>query len=256
YNGDARHMLTFTDPAVRAKMEQELKDTGKILVPSRSSYFGIIDLAGFKKDRFYLYQARWRPELHMAHISPHWNWPDRVGQVTPVQVYTSGDSAELFLNGRSLGRKKRGPYDYRLTWDVAYEPGELKALAYKGAMVWGHDAVATTGGPARLLLNPDRAKINADGHDLSFVTVSIADDNGHVVPRANNHVTFAVTGPGEIVAVDNGDPTSFEPFQASERNAFNGLCLVIVRSTGKPGQIILKAGSDRLQGAQVKLVAK
>lgn len=256
YNGDARHMLTFTDPAVRAKMEQELKDTGKILVPSRSSYFGIIDLAGFKKDRFYLYQARWRPELHMAHISPHWNWPDRVGQVTPVQVYTSGDSAELFLNGRSLGRKKRGPYDYRLTWDVVYEPGELKVLAYKGAMVWAHDAVATTGDPARLLLNPDRAKINADGHDLSFVTVSIADDNGHVVPRANNHVTFAVTGPGEIVAVDNGDPTSFEPFQASERNAFNGLCLVIVRSTGKPGSILLKAGSDRLQGAQVKLVAK
>ena len=103
-------------------------------MPSRSSYFGIVDLAGFKKDRFYLYQAHWRPDLPMAHILPHWNWPDRVGQVTPVHVYTSGDEAELFLNGKSLGRKKKGQFEYRLRWDdVKYEPGELKVVAYKKA---------------------------------------------------------------------------------------------------------------------------
>ena len=102
-----RHLLNFTDPAEQARSPKELRELGKITVPSRSSYFGIVDLAGFKKDRFYIYQARWRPELPMAHILPHWNWPERVGQVTPVHVYTSGDEAELFLNGKSLGRKKR-----------------------------------------------------------------------------------------------------------------------------------------------------
>ena len=132
YNADVSNLLNFTDPAEKARMEKELKDLGKILVPSRSSYFGIVDLAGFKKDRFYLYQARWRPDLPMAHILPHWNWPERVGQITPVHVYTSGDEAELFLNGKSLGRKSKARYEYRLRWDdVVYQPGELKAVAYK-----------------------------------------------------------------------------------------------------------------------------
>jgi beta-galactosidase len=101
-------------------------------VPSRSSYFGIVDLAGFKKDRFYLYQARWRPDFPMAHLLPHWNWPDRIGQVTPVHVYTSGDEAELFVNGKSQGRKQKGRLEYRLRWDdVVYQPGEVRVVAYK-----------------------------------------------------------------------------------------------------------------------------
>ncbi len=134
-------------------MKKELKELGKIPVPSRSSYFGIIDLAGFRKDRFYLYQARWRPDLPMAHILPHWNWPDRVGQVTPVHVYTSGDEAELFLNGKSLGRKKKGQYEYRLRWDdVVYQPGELKVVAYKQGKKWAQDVVTTTGPAAKLIL--------------------------------------------------------------------------------------------------------
>ena len=126
--------------------------------PSRSSYFGIVDLAGFKKDRFYLYQARWRPDLAMAHIVPQcWNWPDRTGQATPVFVYTSGDSAELFLNGQSLGRKTKGQYEYRLYWnDVKYEPGKLKAVAYKNGKPWATDGVQTTGPAAKLVLQPDR----------------------------------------------------------------------------------------------------
>jgi beta-galactosidase len=257
YNSDSSNLLNFTDPAEKARMEGELKELGKIRVPSRSSYFGIIDLAGFKKDRFYVYQARWRPELRMAHIQPHWNWPERVGQVTPVHVYTSGDGAELFLNGKSLGRKSKARYEYRLRWDdVAYQPGELKVIAYKQGKRWAEEIVRTTGPAARLKLQPDRSAIQADGQDLSFVTVTIADQAGRLVPRSRNRVAFELTGPGEIIAVDNGDATSFEPFQAKERTACNGLCLVIVRSTGQPGTMILKARSPGLQSAEVKLQAK
>jgi beta-galactosidase len=223
--------------------------------PSRSSYFGIIDLAGFKKDRFYVYQARWRPWLPMAHILPHWNWPERVGQITPVHLYTSGDSAELFLNGESLGRKKKGPYQYRLRWDdVKYQPGELKAIAYKNGRKWAEDVVRTTGPAARLTLHADHDRVRADGQDLSFVTVRIADKDGLLVPRSKNHVKFGISGPGEIAAVDNGDATSFEPFQATERNAYNGLCLVIVRAkAGETGTIVLKAESENLTSAELPI---
>jgi beta-galactosidase len=251
FGGDSSHMLAFTDPALRARMEAELKDTGSIKVPSRSSYFGIVDLDGFKKDRFYIYQARWRPTHPMAHILPHWTWPERAGQVTPVHVYTSGDEAELFLNGQSLGRKHKGQYEYRLRWDdVVYQPGELKVVAYKNGKKWAEDNVATAGAPARLELQPDRRRIAADGQDLSFVTVRVTDDAKRFAPRASNRVRFALDGPGEIVATDNGDPTNLEIFSAHERNAFNGLCLVIVRALpGHSGAITLKASSDGLAEA-------
>jgi beta-galactosidase len=223
--------------------------------PARSSYFGIIDLAGFKKDRFYLYQARWRPELPMAHILPHWNWPDRIGEVVPVHVYTSGDSAELFLNGRSLGRKTRGRFEYRLRWDdVRYEPGELRVVAYKEGKAWAEDVVKTTGIASRLALEPDRQRIRADGTDLSFITVKVMDEAGLMVPRSSDLLTFEISGPGEIVAVDNGDPTSLVPFRAHEMKAFNGLCLVIVRArSGQPGQIVLKVRSTGLLPAEVSI---
>ena len=223
--------------------------------PARSSYFGIIDLAGFPKDRYYIYQARWRPDLPMAHILPHWNWPDRVGAVTPVHVYTSGDEAELFLNGQSLGRKKRGPLEYRLRWDdVKYTPGELHVVAYKNGAKWAEDTVRTTGAAAKLTLAADRATLRADGSDLSFITVTIADKDGLLVPRSSNRVKFELSGPGEIVATDNGDATSFESFQSPERNAYNGLALVIVRTqAGVAGSLTLKASSDGLAGATVTL---
>jgi beta-galactosidase len=255
YNADVSNLLNFTDPAAQARMSEELKALGKIRVPSRSSYFGIVDLAGFKKDRFYIYQARWRPELPMAHILPHWNWPGREGQVTPVHVYTSGEEAELFLNGRSLGRKRRGAYEYRLRWDdVKYEPGELRAVAYKNGKRWAEDLMKTTGPAARLTLKPDRASIDADGSDLSFVTVSVADKAGLTVPRSKNRIHFELFGPGEIVAVDNGDATSHESFQSKERAAYNGLCLVVVRSkAGAPGSIKLRAYSEGLKSADVTI---
>ncbi|HZS03585.1 MAG TPA: beta-galactosidase GalB [Blastocatellia bacterium] len=258
YNADVTNLLNFSSPAERERMAGELKELGRIRVPSRSSYFGIIDLAGFRKDRFYIYQARWRPELPMAHILPHWNWPERVGQVTPVHVYTSGDEAELFLNGRSLGRKKKAQYEYRLRWDeVKYEPGELKVTAWKGGRKWAEDVVRTTGPAARVLLKADRATIKADGYDLSYITVTVADKGGLLVPHSKNRLNFEISGPAEIVATDNGDATSHESFQAKERNAWNGLCLVIVRAkAGKAGQIRLRARSEGLAGAEISITSR
>lgn len=222
---------------------------------ARSSYFGIIDLAGFPKDRFYLYQSRWRPELPMVHILPHWTWPERAGQVTPVHVFTSGDEAELFLNGKSLGRKKKGAFEYRLRWDdVVYEPGTLKVVAYKNGREWAADEVKTAGEPAKLALVSDRKEIYADGNDLAFVTVTVTDKDGVPLPHADDRIYFTLEGPGEIVATDNGDPTSFEAFQSHDRKAFNGRCLVIVR--GKPGSsgaIKLHARSDLFPEASLAL---
>jgi len=234
-------------------MSEELKSLGKIRVPSRSSYFGIIDLAGFKKDRFYIYQARWRPDFPMAHILPHWNWSDRVGQITPVHVYTSGDEGELFLNGRSLGRKKRGAGEYRLRWDdVVYEPGTLKVVTYKNGQPWATDEMRTAGPAARVTLTADRATIRGDGTDLVFVTATIQDAAGVTAPRAHNRLTFAVTGPARIAATDNGDPTNMEAFTSSSREAFNGLALVIVRGNrGASGIVRVTATGDGLAAGSV-----
>ena len=222
---------------------------------ARSSYFGIIDLAGFKKDRFYLYQSQWRPEVPMAHILPHWNWPDRIGETTPVHVFTSGDEAELFLNGKSLGRKKKGEYEYRLRWDdVRYTPGELKVVAYKNGRKWAEDVVKTTGEAQKLQTSADRATIQADGQDLSFVTVSVTDKEGLMSPRAKNLIEFSIEGPGEIVATDNGDAANLVSFASTQREAFNGLCLVIVRGKiGQPGTIRLKATSSGLESAIISI---
>lgn len=222
---------------------------------ARSSYSGIVDLAGFPKDRFYLYQARWRPDLPMAHILPHWTWPGREGQVTPVHVISSGDEAELFVNGKSQGRKKRAPYEYRFRWDyVTYEPGELKVVTWKDGKEWASAVVKTAGPAAGMAASADRAAIRADGKDLAFVTVRILDKDGNPAPRAANRLHFTIEGPGEIVATDNGDPTSFEAFQSADRDAFNGLALAIVRARpGTPGKITLRVAAEGLQGATVLL---
>jgi beta-galactosidase len=255
YNNDVTNLLNFSDPDKRSAMKAQLDALGKLKVPSASSYFGIVDLCGFKKDRFYIYQARWRPDLPMAHILPHWNWPERVGQVTPVHLYTSGDEAELFLNGKSLGRKKRGPYEYRLRWDdVVYEPGALIAVAYRDGKEWARDRVRTTRPPAQLLLSVDRAGIRADGLDLAFVTVAVTDTAGDTVPRSDNLVEFEISDLGEIVAVGNGNAASHEPFQARKRRAYNGLCQVIVRArSGQTGPFSLRAKSAGLKSSEITL---
>jgi beta-galactosidase len=258
YDRDSKNPLIFTDPAEQAAKLQELKTSGVIRTPSRSSYFGIVDLCGFKKDRFYIYQARWRPDLPMAHILPHWNWPERVGQITPVNVYTSGDEAELFLNGKSLGRKKRGAFQYRLRWDdVIYQAGELKVIAYKNGKVWAEDVERTTGPASRLTMKADRSTVRSDGQDLSFVTAKITDKDGLMVPRSKNLIRFEISGPGEIVATDNGDATDLTSFQSTSRKAFNGMALVIVRPIrGKGGKITLRAVSDGLNSSAITVTAR
>lgn len=255
YSKDSSTPLNINDPALSDRTTQELKQFGKIRVPSRSSYFGILDLAGFKKDRYYLYQSRWRPDLPIAHILPHWNWPERIGQVTPVHVYTSGDEGELFLNGKSLGRKKRQPFEYRLRWDdVRYEPGRLNVIVYKNGRKWAEDEMKTTGPPNKVTLMSDHASLRANAHDLAFITVRLTDREGALVPRSNNRVSFEIKGAGEIVATDNGDATNFESFQATERAAYNGLILVIVRpKQNAVGTITLSAKSDRLEGTAITI---
>jgi len=233
YNSDGTNLLNLSfDSKKQKELEKQLEVLRTSQAPSRSSYFGIIDLAGFPKDRYYLYQSQWRPELPMAHILPHWNWPERVGKITPVHVYTSGDEAELFINNKSMGRKKKNVgITFRIVWDsVRYEPGTIKVIAYKKGKQWATDEVKTTGEPTKLTLTADRSIIKNDGSDLSYITVAVKDKNGLTVPLAHPEINFEIEGTGEIVATDNGDATSFVPFQSHSRQAFNGLALVIVKA--------------------------
>ena len=368
-----------------------------------SSYFGIVDLCGIPKDRFYLYRSHWRPDEATVHILPHWNWPDRVGQNVPVFVYTNGDSAELFLNGKSLGKRQKvtdysppvnvakgkpvtassegtqdgrklsaanatdgdfgtrwsaatgaknewwqvdlgsvqpiadivvklerlpGMYKYRVnvsddgvTWqtaaevdqwfegwgeqlvhgvntagryvrieftdlkdgtkaslrevlvypqsyyavvdkyrlrwlDVAYEPGELKAVAYKGDKKIGETVMRTAGPPAAIRLTPDRTKLSAGGDDLSYVLVEAVDADGNECPLADNLIQFKVDGPGEIAGVGNGNPMSLEPNQADHRKLFYGKAMLIVRATeGEGGNVRIKATSDGLKSADASITS-
>src|ERR1017187_8598828 len=242
--------------------------------PARSSYFGMIDLSGFPKDRYYLYQSVWTKKP-MVHVLPHWNWQGREGQNIPVMVYSNGAEMELFLNGKSLGRKKRfsepvelpvGPNvspdrkymsKYRLMWQVPYQPGTLKAVAYQDGKQVAVDEVRTAGAPARVKLVPDRATIQADGDDLSFVTVRIEDKDGNLCPEADNLVHFQVTGAGAIRAVDNGNAATTELFNADHRKAFSGMALLIVRSEGgKAGKIHVAATSDGLAQATTDITTQ
>lgn len=234
--------------------------------PSRSSYFGAVDLCGLPKDRYYLYQSRWTEEP-MVHILPHWNWEGSEHKTIPVYCYTNCDEAELFLNGKSLGKKIMGvdkttipaefswwkkpqtTWDspYRLNWNVKYQPGELKVIAYKNGKAMAEKIIKTAGEPARIELVPDRKEIVADGSDLSFITVNITDEAGNLCPNADNLVNFAVEGAGEITAVGNGNAATTESFQANHRKAFSGKCMLIVKSKkGSAGEIKITATSKGL----------
>ena len=222
--------------------------------PSRSSYFGIIDLAGFPKDVFYMYQSEWtsKPVLH---IFPYWNWSP--GQYIDVWAYyNNADEVELYLNGKSLGINKKTGDDLHIMWRVKYEPGTLKAISRKNGKVVLTSEIHTAGLPAKIELTADRKIIKANGKDLSFVTVKILDKDGNVVPNANNFVNFKINGDAFIAGVDNGDEVSHEPFKASYRKAFNGLALAIVQAKQKPGNITFTATSDGLQPATIVLQAK
>ena len=205
--------------------------------PARSSYFGIVDLAGFPKDAFYMYQSEWtsKPVLH---IFPHWNW--KQGDPVDVWAYFNSDEVELFLNGKSLGTKRKAGDDLHVMWRTLYEPGTLKAVARTKGKVVLTQEIRTAGPPAKIVLTADRRVIKADGRDLSFITITVVDESGTVVPSADNLIKFQFTGEGSIAAVDNGSQISHEPFKADYRKAFNGMCLAIIQSKGKAGRITLK----------------
>jgi len=230
---------------------------------SRSSYFGIVDLCGIPKDRYYLYKSYWKPEETTVHILPHWNWQDRIGENVPVFVYTNGDCAELFLNGKSLGKKCKGPKSeksierFRLMWkNVLYEPGELKAVAYKEGERIGERVVKTASEPYLLKLTPDRNIIKADGTDLSYILIQAMDKNGNLCPLADNKINIQLRGDGKIAGIGNGNPQSMASFQSDSVNLFYGKAMLIVQSKTTQGFIEVKATSDGLKDDKVTIKLK
>lgn len=217
--------------------------------PCVSSHFGIMDVCGFPKDGYFAYKAAWTNEP-VVHIFPHWNWPGKEGDSIKVHCYTNCDEVELFLNGKSQGKKKAEPFK-KLIWPVIYKPGKLEAKGYKNGKMITKDIVETTTSPTQIGLNSDIQTLKADGCDVAVIRVSIKDEKGRVVPIANNLVKFTIEGSGKIIGTGNGNPTSYEPDKASQRMAFNGYCLVLVQSDKQTGEIRLKASSENLKSAEV-----
>ncbi len=226
--------------------------------PSRSSYFGICDLAGLPKDRYWLYRSHWRKDDATLHVLPHWTFPERVGETTPVYCYTSWPSAELFVNGKSQGRIVKNPGTrldrYRLRWNnVKYEPGEIKVVAYDyDGTPRGEKIVRTAGAPARIVLKADRNRISSKGEDLSFVTVSVVDKNGTPCPTATNKMKFEVSGAGKYRAACNGDATSLVAFNSTEMPLFSGELVVVVEGL-KRGTAMLSVSADGLPTAKLPI---
>ncbi|WP_299553147.1 beta-galactosidase GalB [Seonamhaeicola sp.] len=241
--------------------------------PSRSSYFAPVDLCGFPKDRYYLYQSQWTSEP-MVHVLPHWNWEGQEGDMIPVFSYTNCDEVELFVNGKSFGKKVKGkdfteiPSEYhefekgmyktkyRLSWHLPYQPGSIKVVAYKAGKEAATKEIKTAGKPAKIKLEADRSSITADGKDLSFISVSVLDENGNLCPKADNLINFKVEGAGTLAAVGNGDQTSLASFRAPQRKAFSGKCLLIVKSEETGGTINITTSSDGLADKTISIETK
>ncbi|EIY19200.1 hypothetical protein HMPREF1062_05765 [Bacteroides cellulosilyticus CL02T12C19] len=223
--------------------------------PARSSYFGIVDLAGFPKDVYYLYQSEWHPEKKVLHLFPHWNWTP--GQdIDMWAYYNNADEVELFVNGESQGVRTKGKDDFHVVWRVKYESGVVKVVSRKDGKTVLEKEIHTAGEPAQIRLTADRNEIKSDGRDLSFVTVEVLDKDGNLCPNADNQIMFDVQGAGFIAGVDNGSPVSMEKFKADHRRAFYGKCLVVVQSDGKSGGIKLTATSEGLKTAVTAIKAK
>ena len=227
---------------------------------SRSSYFGVVDLCGIPKDRYYLYKSYWEPEETTIHILPHWNWEGRIGKNVPVFVYTNGDCAELFLNGKSLGKKCKNPDSkisterFRLMWkDVIYQPGELVAIAYKNNRKIGEQTMKTAGEPYQIKLSSDRTKLNANGEDLAYILIEALDKNGIACPLAENLIEIELKGAGKIAGVGNGNPQSFAPFKSDKVKLFYGKAMLIVRSEFAKGELNIEAISAGLKKASVQI---
>ena len=230
--------------------------------PARSSYFGIFDLAGIPKDRYYLYKSRWKENENTLHLLPHWNWEGKEGQNVPVFCYTNYPAAELFVNGKSMGIQKKSNETnqnrYRLMWkDVLYEKGTIKVVAYdtNGKAV-ANKTIKTAGPPHHLQLKADRTRLQANGKDLSFVTISVVDKEGNLCPNATQNFTFSVSGAGKYRAACNGDPTSLQLFHQPEMKAFSGMAVAIVQTLSTKGTIKLKVKANDLPQAEITLTSQ
>ncbi|MDE2125722.1 MAG: DUF4982 domain-containing protein [Armatimonadetes bacterium] len=221
--------------------------------PCINSHFGLLDMCGFRKDDAFYYESVWQ-QKPMVHIFPHWNWQGENGRPIEVWAYSDADSVELFLNGKSLGRKSY-PRFHHVQWSVPYEPGTLLAKAYTNGVLVAQDRVETTGPPAALVLKTTQPKIAADSEEVSVVLVYVVDSRGRVVPTAANRITFHVTGEGRVVGVGNGDPSDHEPDQAATRLAFNGKCMVLAGRASHAGRMIVTAQSPGLKSARLALTA-
>ncbi len=226
--------------------------------PARSSYFGIVDLVGLKKDRFYLYQSKWS-DTPVLHILPHWNWEDRLGQKVPVYCYTNYPKAELFVNGISMGVKQKDKSNkytrYRLIWeDVVYQPGELKVVAYdENNKAVAEQTVKTASEPFKVKLTADRTTLKAGGKDLSYVTVEVVDKDGNLCPRADNFLFFKVVGAGKLKAICNGNPIDQTSFGSNYMHTFNGKMVAIVESGAEAGEVILNVSGGKLLQENIKI---
>jgi beta-galactosidase len=217
---------------------------------AKSSYFGIVDMCGFPKDAYYLYKSQWTTKP-MVHLLPHWNW--KAGDAIPVFAYTNCDSVKLTLNGTSLGTKKYATNTLHAAWTVTFAPGTLIGQAYKNGTVVARDTVRTADAPSKIVLTADRKTINSNNNDLVFITTDLLDAKNVLVPNTSNPITYSITGPGEIVAVDNGNGMSYESFRGTKRNLFNGKALVIVKSSCTEGVITVTASSPNMQSATVTI---
>ena len=222
--------------------------------PARSSYFGIVDLAGFPKNAYYMYQSEWT-NAPVLHLLPHWNW-EKGKSIDVWAYYNNADEVELFLNGKSQGVKKKTGEDLHVEWKVNYESGTLKAVSRKNGKTVLIREMKTAGAPAKIELSADRKKISSNGTDLSFITVRVLDAEGNLVPNADNLIKFNITGNGFIAGVDNGYQASMESFKVPYRKAFKGMCLAIIQSTGKSGKITIQASSEGLQSKSITVKSK
>ncbi len=280
YNQDATiegNIKHLPEAERKAIMEQYEAMGNK--APSRSSYFGIIDLAGFPKDIYYLYQSQWNPELAQAHILPHWNWQGREGQKTPVMVFTSGDEAELFVNGKSQGVRKRGdgetfrqkgtdsknnkvPFldvsknQFRFTWeDVVYEPGTVEVVVKKNGEPWATAKRVTTGATAAVTHKTDREIIANDGHDLAYIELALTDADGNVVPTDSRKVEFSIEGPAVLAGFCNGNPIDHTSLQSPKQSFFNGRILAVVRSKrGEAGMAMVTVKAEGLHEIKIPVM--
>ncbi|MGH2566539.1 MAG: DUF4982 domain-containing protein, partial [Ginsengibacter sp.] len=244
--------------------------------PNKSSSSGVIDLCGFLKDGYYFYQSQWT-EKPMIHLFPHWNWKGKEGKVIQVMAYTNCDSVELFLNGKSFGIKALqfprpgnssawNRYDVppvnittgdlHLIWDVPYEPGTLKAVGRKGGKIVAEEEIKTTGAPASIRLSVDKNTINADQMDVAQIKIEVVDENGLVIPDADNLIQLKVEGAGKLIGFDNGNPADHTSMKSSERKTFNGLALAVVQSSNTEGKINITAISPSLKGTSIEIVAE